>query len=366
MAAITAPYRADAEMLLRDRAQHLNRIWAYKPGQDPYEVGTRLELIEGALTIDEDASPRFAFNGIVADVEDMVSLLDPRTGTRFLVELGYRYPDGRTEVFPVVDLVLISASRSLKDRTITFNAVSDEKIVMNYVDGSAITFPADTARSTALYSLLRRGNNEPVTVRAWGAGGSIGSEPLVVDPANVWDAINSLADESGAVVYHDGLTGFYVDEQNVTPNTSAANLKTGRQGTITDGQISVDRTGFANYVLVVLSWTDAAGTDHTVYGSAEQLTGPYATSVLGRIGTVIEVKRSGSVASAQAQASNVLVRTLTRGQQMHIEDSMARYWLRPGHTVSVQLGALPERYFVTRVDFDLPSGTMALDLRKPE
>ncbi|ARU53514.1 hypothetical protein CBR64_20880 [Cellulosimicrobium cellulans] len=75
---------------------------------------------------------------------------------------------------------------------------------------------------------------------------------------------------------------------------------------------------------------------------------------------------SRSSLKASAVAAARVRRTISRGRQMSVEAAAAAYWLRPGHTITVQLPTGPqERHLVSSVTFDLPSGTMHVRTRVP-
>ncbi|WP_163187027.1 hypothetical protein [Cellulosimicrobium sp. SL-1] len=364
--ALTDPYRSDAEMFLRDSVQHVHKITVYRPGQNPVNDGVVLDLVTATVTIDEDATPRFTFNGAVGLVEDQafLDLLDPRKGTRLRVEVGYRYADRKTEIAPLCDLVLTERVVRRPQNDITLVAQSDERIVMDQV--AASYFPVGTSKTRAVYQLMSQGHSQPVNVLASGLMGTL-VEELRVEYGGTWDALRSLIDNASAEAYHDGLTGFFVRPQAVHSGASKATLATGRSGTITASEAAIDREGFANYIVVIFSWRDDDGTDQTVRGIAEQVDGPYGTTTVGRVGLVHEVERRGSAGEAYGQALGILYRTLSRGRRLHVEDSAARYWLRPGDGITVRLPTgNAERPIVSRVTFNLPQGSMSIHTRQPE
>ncbi|MEV8029631.1 hypothetical protein [Cellulosimicrobium funkei] len=364
--ALTGPYRPDAEMFLRDSVLHLHKITAYRPGQNPVNEGVVLDLVTATVTIDEDATPRFQFNGAVGLVEDQgfLDLLDPRQGTRLRVEVGYRYADRRTEMAPLCDLVLTERVVRRPQGDITLVAQSDERLVMDQV--AASYFPAGTSKTTIVTSLLGQGHGQAVNVLAGRLLGSI-TEELRVEYGDTWNTLQSMIDDASAEAYHDGLTGFYVRPQVVHAGASKATLATGSTGTVTASEAALVREGFANYVVVIHRWRDDDGTDRTARGIAEQTDGPYGTSTVGRVGLVHVVERRGTSSTAYGQALGILYRTISRGRRLHVEDSAARYWLRPGDGITVRLPTgNPERPIVSRVTFNLPEGSMSVHTRQPE
>jgi len=355
--------------MLREPVHHLHRITAYRPGEDPSEDGTVLDLITATVTIDEDTTPRFRFNGSVGITDqELLDLLDPRAGTRLLIETGYRYADSRTELRPLADLGIRQRVVRRPQNDVTITAESDEKIVQDYV-ASAMSFPATTLASEALRQMLSLGHTQVVAVLASrDAYVSDGSDPLVVEPGTSWSTIQALADRINAEVYHDGLTGFYVTDQGMSVQGASASMNTGVDGSITASEVATDLEEFANYVAVVHTWEDSDGVSHTALGVAEQVTGPLGTAAIGRRGRAVTVDGVPATTSvATTEAWSILTRTISRGRRIHVEDAVARYWLRPGHTVTIQLPlGSPERAVISRVTFNLPVGSMSVHTRQPE
>lgn len=364
--AFTDPYVPDVATRLLDPPRHVHRVIAYRPTFG-VELGVDLDLTTATLTIDEDASPRFVFNGAFGlGSQELLDLLDPRTGTRVQVWAGYQYADRTTDVHELVDLGLRERVVRRPQSDVVLVAASDEAIVQDYTPDQPIVFPAGTTCATALSTLLGLGHTQPVHVLAQGAGLAL-IEPLTVEPEGVWSAVQDLADRSSAVAYHDGLTGFYVLDQPEQASAAAHDLRTGTRGSLTSTEVALDLEEFANWVLVQYRWRDGAGVDHVARGWAEVQAGPFGTITSGRRGRVVTINRPGTVAQAQSTASALLVRTISRGRRIHVEGAVAAYWLRPEHTITLTLplgGA--ERALVTQVVFDLPAGTMSVHTRQPE
>lgn len=363
--ALTDPYVPDVATRLLEPVRHVSRVFAYRPA-DPEDM-RELALTTASLTIDEDRTPRVEFNGAVGlGDQDLLDFLDPRSGTRLEVWAGYEYADRTPDVHRVADLGIRGRIVRRPQNDVTILAVSDEALVQDYTPTGPITFPVGTTYATALANLLALGHTQAVHVLAQGAYGSL-TEALVVEPDRVWDAIADLADRSGAVAYHDGLTGFYVIDQPEQAGAAAHNLRTGPRGSLTATEVALDLEEFANHVLVQYRWRDAAGTDHAARGWAEVQTGPWGTIATGRRGRVVTYEQPGTNGQAQTAAAALLVRTVSRGRRIHVEGAAAAYWLRPEHTITAQfpLGD-QERALVAQVVFDLLAGTMSVRTRQPE
>jgi len=366
--ALTDPYVPDVATRLLDGVEHLHRVIAYRPAFGP-ELGHDLALTTATVTIDEDTAPRFMFNGAIGlGDQELLDFLDPRTGTRLEVWTGYRYADRTVDLHRLCDLGLRERVVRRPQADVTLLAGSDEFLVQDYTLDAPATFAAGTAVGTVLAFLLGLGHTQSVTILSPAAGQSIGTEPLVVQPAGVWSTVQDLTDRIGAVAYHDGLTGFYVVDQPDRAGAAAHDLRTGPRGSLTATEVALDLQEFANHVLVEFVWRDAAGVERAARGWAEDRDGPHGTVTTGtRRGRVVTHNHAGSEAAAQQAASALLVRTLSRGRRIHLEGAVAAYWLRPEQTVTATfpLGG-QERALVARVVFDLPAGTMSVHTRQPE
>lgn len=368
MTGLTDPYVPDVATRLLDQVRHVHRVIAYRPTFG-VELGVDLDLTTATLTIDEDAAQRFVFNGAVGlGSQELLDLLDPRTGTRVQVWAGYQYADRTTDVHELVDLGLRERVVRRPQSDVVLVAISDEAIVQDYVLEAPLTYPPGTSISTVLYQLLTRGHVQPVTILAPGAGASIGgTAPFIVEPDAVWSTVQDLADRAAAVVYHDGAGAFWVMPAPTSAGAAAHDLRTGPRGSLTSTEVALGLGEFANYVLVQYRWRDDAGANHTERGWAEAVEGPHGTAAVGRRGRVVTYDQQGSTADAQRAAAALLSRTLSRGRRVHVEGAVAAYWLRPEHTITATfpLGS-PERALVTQVTFDLPAGTMSVHTRQPE
>ncbi len=366
--AITDPYAPDVvTRLLEPVVQTVHAVTAYRPAFG-VELGHRLHLTSGTVSIDEDRAPRFVLDATVGLPDQaLLDYLDPRTGTRVLVEVGYEYAGRVLDQHALCDLGLRERVVRRPQNDVTLRAGSDEFYVMDYTLAAPLTFSASTPVRVALLAILTAHDaTAPVLITARRAGAGLG-ESLTVEPGREWEAVRDLADRIDAVVYHDGLTRFVVEDQVLTVGAAAARIETGSVGTLTGTEVMLDRTDFANFVMVVYRWRDSTGAEQVRRGYAQVTNGPYGTDTIGRVGRVVVRERAGSVAEAQTEAASLLPRTVSRGRRVHVEAARALYWLRPAHTVVMRfpLGT-DERALVTRLTFDLPTGTMSVHTRQPE
>lgn len=367
MSALTDPYVPDVALRLVEGVRPVHRVIAYRPTFG-VELGHELALSTGTLTIDEDASPRFTLNASIGlGDQALLDFLDPRTGTRLEVWAGYEYADRTLDVHRLVDLGLRQRVTRRPQNDVVLVAASDEALVQDYTPAAPLTFPATVTIASALSTLLRLGHSRPVTVALSRGGAMLGAE-LVVQPAGVWSAVHDLVNRAQGVAYHDGLGMFWAVDQPEYAGAAAYSLRTGPAGTLTDTEVALDLEQFANWVLVQYQWRDAAGVEHVVRGWAEDQDGPHGTRTTGvRRGRVVIYTDPGTTAQAQAAAAAILRRTLSRGRRIHVEGAVAAWWLRPEHTVTIQLPlGDQERALVTQVALDLPTGTMSIHTRQPE
>jgi hypothetical protein len=142
-------------------------------------------------------------------------------------------------------------------------------------------------------------------------------------------------------------------------------LSYGDQGTVVSPSSSLDRNAWANYVRVRYRWRDSSGADKVIVATSYVSGGPYRiTGPSGR--RILEVERTGATTQAEANAvaRSILNRALARGDSLTVQ-AVAAYWLRPGHTVDVQLPTGVVRHLVARVSFDLLAGMMTVETRQP-
>ncbi len=367
MSALTDPYVPDVALRLVEGVRPVHRVIAYRPTFG-VELGHELALSTGTLTIDEDAAQRFTLNASIGlGDQQLLDFLDPRTGTRLEVWAGYEYADRTLDVHRLVDLGLRERVVRRPQNDVVLLAVSDEALVQDHTPTAPITLPLSMTVTAALSQLLSLGHAQPVTV-ALSRGGTLLGTTLVVRPDGVWSAVHDLLDRVGGVAYHDGTSGFWAVDQPEAVGAAAYMLRTGPAGTLTSTEVALDLTSFANLVIVEFMWRDVAGVEHTERGWAEDRHGPHGTVTTGaRRGRVVTRTVPGTVPLAQAEAASILRRTLSRGRRVHVEGAVAAFWLRPEHTVTIQLPiGDAERALVTQVALDLPTGTMSIHTRQPE
>lgn len=315
------------------------------------------------LSWDERTAPRVqaALECKVPD-EEVLAQLDPRLGPRLRIRLGYVLPGGAEDVQLVADLGIRTRATRRPANVVELTAMSDEALVVDAspaiglaVSGSS----APLAIRSLIYSAFHP--DPPVTI----------SHPdttatSLVDVSDRWAAMDDLADTIDGDVYDDGLRSWHITRRPAVASRAAAILKVGPGGTLTESTATVTRDEWANKVQLRYRWRTAAGVEQQIVGTAQALTGPYA------VGTaplrIVQLERETPTTQAQANkaAAAVLARMLSRSRSYTLS-AVAAYWLRPGHTVTVQLPTGAQaRHLVSAVDFRPHAGTMTVDTRLPD
>lgn len=313
-----------------------------------------------SVTFDEARAPRVSAS-LSCQIPQGVDV-DPRQGPRLVVAAGYRRLDGLDDVQDFVDLGIRTATPTWATQRLDLTAASDELLAIDASPAVAES-ATGTNHANAVETLLRKTLSPAPTFLATITGTANPSVAVVEDR---WDALVDLADRIGAQLYDDGLRTWHLDP---TVRTAAATpdhvLSYGDQGTVVSPSRSLTRDGWANYVRVRYRWRDSSGADKQIVSTAYVRTGVSAiTGPAGR--RILEVERSSATtqAEANAAATSILYRALSRGARTTVQ-AVAAYWLRPGHTVDVELPTGTVRHIVARVVFDLVAGMMTVETRAP-
>jgi hypothetical protein len=324
-----------------------------------------LSVKSGTVTFDETRSPRAEARGIVCAVPDnqaTLDAIDPRTGARLQLDVGYSRPDGLTDVNPFVDLVLRDRPVARPDDTMTVSGLGDESLVIDNAPSNGGTLTGTTTVA-AIQSLIR--TILPATVLANPsalAGAAVSQSPM----GDKHDLLMDLSDRIEAKTFDDGLRNWSVVPVP-TLATPALALEVGANGTIVESDTTLSRDdGWYNRVFLTYDWTDASDVQHIVTAVRSITSGPYAAKV-GNVRTLeLTRKIPATQTEANAAATALVKRTVTRGRSFTVR-AISAYWLRPGMTVSIDLplgGA--EEHLVSSVAFDLAAGTMSVTTRLPD
>lgn len=359
------PYSPRVQTDLVNSVEHKHAVWAYDANITPY-APVELELVTATINYDENRAPLVVLNGSMKIPDQaLLDFLDPRRDVRIFVMAGYVYADGRTDFQKIVELRLLErvVRRPVGDMVIV--AVSDEQRIMDYRFTTTQTWGPNDVATDVIYSLLSQivGHNYPIQIEPSGRTFVAAGKTETLPPGgDVWAQIQSIGDRIGYRIYHNGLDTYVAERDRVNAGAATAQFRVGQRGTVIGSEAALDRTDFAN--LVVVTFT---GGDLPVHGWAEVKAGPYGSTAIGRVALAVDVDAVGTSAQAEYAAAAMLGRAITRGRKMSLEVANATYWVRPMDTITVQLATGPqERHFVSSIEFDIPTGTMNVQTRQPE
>lgn len=359
----TAPYLADTEAELDRMRDHVTRARATHS-----TFAADLDLVDSPsavrLSWDETRAPRVQGNlvCVLPETQDELDRLDPTTGVRVELDLGYTRQDGTEDVATVADLGLRRVTVDYAANTMTLVVASDEALVVDAA--AAAVAKVDTATHAAgIQQLLNQAINPDPDLVASVTGGAV-----VVDPVtDRWSTVQDLADRLEAAIFDDGLRTWYLRPTPTLATTPDAVLRTGPGGTVLEPEAELARDAWFNYVQLRYRWRNASGADQVVSATAYVTTGPRAiTGDAGKRIMLDERTVPTTQAQANAAARAILGRQVSRSRSFSFR-AIAAYWLRPGMTVQVTLpGGRPELHLVSSVSFEPLGGTMTVGTRLPD
>jgi hypothetical protein len=347
-------------------------VTAHPRYADPFE----LDVESLGVTFDSAWTP-YIQGALTAKVTDEAQLaaLDPRNGCRVHIFAGYVYDGMVPDVHLLADLHIRERKVSRPDNTITLDLCSDELLAEDYkrlawgphapTTGMTafVQFHADRASIPDTATVVSDFADDFAAEDLDGMVQDVGQDSLSM--------IKDASERAGCRVYVDGDRTWRIGRIPEYSGATALNLFTGPEGTILDASSTLTRgasdgRGFKNAVSIKYLWKTPAGVDMVNFGNAVVSTGPYAPSAIGY--NVLYLEREYPIANtgkANQAASNVLRPLIGRGHQVEL-GAHAAYWLRPGHTVTVQLpSGEQERHLVRSVKFDPLTGRMDLALVQP-
>jgi hypothetical protein len=299
----------------------------------------------------------------VPATQGLIDKLDPRTGCRLRLDARYTSQAGVTYSAALADLGLRSRRTTRPSNLLTLTAASDEALVIDNAPASGYRVAAASIPA-AITAIIRTAIPAAVVnVTASVPAGAIDLD-LVDDR---WDAIADLADRADLDVYDAGSRVWWITARPTIAASASAVLRVGPGGTITGSEASLDRADWYNSTFLRYSWTDTAGVDHETRGIVSVTSGPYAIGGPAGRRTYLEDRSTPSTpAEAVVSATAVLRRMVSRGRSLDVS-AVSALWLRPGHTVTVQLPTGPqERHLVAAVSFDLEAAEMTVQTRLPD
>lgn len=362
---MTAPYAAQAESMIRQSLEHRHQFLVQPQTGEPFPLA--VEDLE--VTFSEDWAPHVQVTATAAMPEpDQLDALDARAGVRLLVSAGYVYPDRTPDVHQLADVALDAREVTRPDNRLKLTGVSAEAMLQDYRAMWTSYVPA-IGINEAMDWLLAYGcqpykTKVKTTLPAkYGAAHLAGIEAPI--GTEYWTAAADAAQRVGAWIYCDGANVWNITQKPTLAGTPAHRLTVGQDGTVIAAATTLDRTAWANAVILTYDWTAADGTRRTIHGRAQASSGPFRPGLVG-FRTHAET-RELPVTQAQADraAEGLLRNLISRGRGMTLE-AIAAYWLRPGMTVAVTLPTgETESHLVMSVSFQPGTGTMRLTTRQP-
>lgn len=361
---ITAPWADDTPQLLATGHGHALTVRAVGPA-----LPTPVELAVTACRFgwDRRRAPRFTGRvTVAAPDEGTLYGLDPRRLTRLELDAGYIRPGGGRDVHTLARPLIADRSTARPGNVVDLELAGDEQLVIDNAP-LGVFVPSQASCGAAIRDTL---------AAALPYAPSYGTDALpagvpadlvsLTEGGDYWQLVEDLADRVDGDVWHDGLDDWHLTPRPATVAEAAAVLRTGPGGTITDASTALTRRGgWANAVLLTYTF-QRSGADVTVYGNAWASGGPYDVGTVGQV--VLQDSRTTptTVAEAHKAAAAILRRRLAAGRTVQVT-ALAAYWLRPGHTATVQLpvGA-QERLLVEAVSFRPLDGLMDVEFRQPD
>lgn len=359
---------------VRDRIaeshEQIARVYHFAPGMTEPVL---LEVTTGSIVFDEGRAPLVELRVTVHVPDDATAIdrIDPRTGSRLLLDAGYRI-DGAEHVERVADLRLDSRGVRRPDDTMELVATSHELLMQEWspLAGSRTLSTTQAADATLAGIILWHDSTADVQVDAGLAvpWAEPGDDPVRIDAtSDTWNVLTDVADRAGDLwVYCDALGVWRIRSRVKAAGAVVATVNVGENGTLLDSDSLLSRQDWANAVVVVHEWTDAAGTARTATGFAVVDSGPMRPALVGLKAITVRRSTPGTALAAKTAAGSLLRRAVTRGRTVNVR-AIAAWWLRPADTVAVQLPTGdPLMLLASRVELGLTDGTMRINCRHPE
>lgn len=350
----TAPWSPQASTATVDAYGLLLNVSASVAG---YATQYPLSVVSGRVDFDAARSPRVHADITVAWPSDSVrALLDPRLGLEVSIDAGYKFlGTGTEDVQTLATLRVQEVTADHAEKSIQITADSDEIVPIGYPIETAVTYTTTNEVLASIKAVVEAAF--PGETLAWSIGENVRSSETFVDTQELtpgqdrWGFVADWADSIGAVVYHDGLGVWHVDQASPVPSAyTVANLTTGERGTIVNVRTIESRNAYANRAAAVY--------EYTVGSSSYRVTAIAKTDLTPR--TMVTQVNRFKPHNATEVARQMLLRGLRRGHTVEV-DAASWLWIRPGYTVTTTLDdGTHERLLVETVSFDLGAGSMNL------
>lgn len=244
------------------------------------------------------------------------------------------------------DLSMRSRSRDVRTGEITLTFASDEALLQDYalVADSPYMPGYTSVRACVNYALGKIG----AALIDGDADGSITADASQWNPGqSAWDWLTPLVQAAGLRLWCDELRAWHLD---VSPSTVDGQTTLTVSGSITDATDDTTLDGdWYDAVVITYQWTDAAGTDHTMYDTATNTNwsrvlslsynSPYpgpggAAAVLNRRNAEGDIVTVTAISDYASKPSQALAVTFDDGQRTGQVASVSWDW--PAATMQVK------------------------------
>lgn len=354
-----APYPPETEERLRISSVMHHMGFHLEYGELKYPLEYQGSV---SLTFDENWAPYAQLSGGFKWVhEHAVNFLDPRLDAYVRVTAGYGWDYDKKYAYDMCRLHLRSATIQAPEMSVSLTAASSECLMQDQLWSLSSTAPVPTAGiPQALQWCLDAANIKGAFTPEVTGGTVTLPDQGVKQGANIWDLARDIAAGGKTWFYHDGLTGWRLRKRPVEESTPVLTLDTGPTGLVTGYEIGRDREQYADGVIVRHQFhtgVDRDRKDIEIVGRAMSGT-PKRWKLIERQTAITE-------AGAREEAETLLKRYMDKRRQVSIT-AKAAYWLRPGHTVAVDIPGVKQAGRVSRVQYSFPAGRMSVRIVLPE
>lgn len=375
---MTAPFRSEAEQLVRGKTDHIWAAKAFPLNGEPFD----LHVTSASIGFDESWVPHIQANLTCAlPTKDKLELLDARKGCRVQITTGYRYGPDEEEAHLLADLHLRERRIDHENKDMTLELMSDEELLRDHIMFGDEVVSRSGINDFVYDVLAMTGPQYLAFIRSDFDRGSFETE-LKGDPATLtsrsteltpvfgktaWTLLDEVQRRTGAWVYSRNGVDWNISERAEVSDNPVHSLSIGDNGTILAGSSTLSRDNFYNEVLLKYEWKDENLLPPEMYqiGQARITGGPFSIYTIGRQTYVETIDKRANKDQADRAALDKLSRVLTKGYEFTVR-AVAAYWVRAGDSIALTMDGETQNLLVKSVNFDPVEGTMALVLRKPE
>lgn len=354
--------------LLEGPLGHRCTVTAHPVNADPFTLDVETGSLKVAFS--EDWAPFAQVDlSLPAADPDVLDLLDPRKNCRISVAAGYVYPGGQQDLQPLADVGLRERPVQRPADVVDLKAASDEARAQDYRLMWNAAFPRTGINEAVRWLLgFALAPDKPVLRSDYRDGWQASAlDEIDAEPGtDVWSILDDIAARGEVRIWCDEERVWRIGPRSAWASDTSLELTVGENGTLIRTDSGLSRETWYNAAVLRYRWRNAAGDDVTRYGRARVTGGEYSVQEVGARVYSEEIERPVSQAAADAAAASRVKILSTRGRSLSLTAGAA-YWLRPGHTVRVQLPTGPaEKHLVQSVTFQPHEGLMDLVTRQPQ